>query len=307
MELVKILRELHARKGLVALVLGISLLTGFLLAFQPGLPPKSRQYRVAVATSDILVDTRDSRVVTVGGKAPDLPTLTSRADLVANLMTSGPLKDAIAKTAGVDPNELVVVPPANAATPTTPGGAPVPVRPRASLGIPDAKAKILSLSTDETLPILHVSAQAPDVETARKLSGGTIVGLRKYLGSVAASQGIPAAHQLVVRQFGAPLAGTVTRGLPRRYALAATLIVALLGCGAIVGGSWFIRSWKQIEEAESRGHAADESGGRGDENPAATPDEEPAVLRLDNSALGSAKARPESSAELSAATHHSEV
>lgn len=255
MELVKVLRELSRRRKLVALVLGISLLTGILLAFKPGFPPQSRQYQVSLASSDILVDTRDSQVVAVNGRGPDLSTLTSRANLLGNLMTSGPLKDAIARSAGVPSDELVVVPPAN---PNTPGVAPVPVTPPAALGVSDVDATILTFSTDESLPILHVVAQAPDVETARKLSGGTIVELTRYLGSVAASQEIPTAHRLVVREFGAPLAGTATRGLPRRFALAATVILALLGCGAIVGGSWFIRSWKQIEEAEGRGAPASE-------------------------------------------------
>lgn len=251
MELVKILRELSRRRKLVALVLAASLLVGFLLAFSPGIPPKSRQYQVSLASSDILVDTRDSQVVAVGGKGPDLPTLASRANLMASLMTSGPLKEAIAKRAGIPVGKLTVVPPAN---PNTPGVPPAPVTTRESRGVPDADATILSLSTDETLPILHVVAQAPDSDVARALSGGTIVELRRYLNGVAASQQIPTAHQLVVREFGAPLSETATRGLPRRFALAATILLILIGCGAIVGGTWFMRSWRQIEEAEARGN-----------------------------------------------------
>ncbi len=250
MELVKIMRELSHRRLLVAIVLAFSLLVGMMLAFKPELPPQSRQYQVSLASSDVLVDTRDSQVVALGGRSPDLPTLASRTNLIGNLMTSGPLKNAIAKSAGVAAEELVVVPPAN---PNTPGVPPAPVTTRASRDVPDSEATILSLSSDEAIPILHISAQAPGVETARRLADGTIIGLKRYLGSVAASQDIPAARQLVVRQFGAPLAGVTTRGLPRRYALAATIILALLGCGAIVGGSWFIRSWRQIDEAERRG------------------------------------------------------
>jgi hypothetical protein len=270
LELVKILRELSRRKRLVALVLGVAFLTGFLLAFRPGIPPQSRQYKVWLASSDILVDTRDSQVVAVGGRAPDLPTLAARANLVGNLMTSGPLKDAIAKKAGMPSRELTVVPPPNV---STPGIAPAPVKTPASRGVPDAEATILTLSTDETLPILHVVAQAPTEERARRLSGATIVGLRRYLGSVAAAQHIRTAHQLVVRQFGAPLASVAIRGLPRRFALAATIILALLGCGAIVGGSWFIRSWRQIEEAEIRGRPAEDDQGSAD------PKDESAVVK----------------------------
>lgn len=255
MELVKILRELSRRRRLVGLVLGFSLLVGILLAFKPGLPPQSRQYQVSLASADILIDTSDSQVVAIGGKGPDLPTLAGRANLIGNLMTGGPLKDAIAKQAGIGANRLAVVPPANV---NTPGVVPAPVTPPGARGVADVDATILSLSTDETLPILHVVAQAPSAETALKLSSATIVAVRQYLGSVAASQHIPAANQLVVRQFGAPVAQTATRGLPRRYALIATIVLALLGCGAIVGGSWFARSWRQIEEAEARGHAGEE-------------------------------------------------
>jgi hypothetical protein len=252
LELIKILRELSRRRRLVGLVLGVSLLLGFLLAFKPGLPPQSRQYQVSLAAADILIDTRDSQLVAVGGKGPDLTTLAGRANLIGNLMTGGPLKNAIAKEAGISPGQLAVVPPANV---NTPGVIPAPVTPPASRGLADVDATILSLTVDETLPILHVTAQAPDVETASKLSTATIVALRRYLGSVAASQHIPAAHQLVVRKFGAPVAQVATRGLPRRVALIVTILLALLGCGAIVGASWFARSWRQIEEAEARGHA----------------------------------------------------
>lgn len=252
MELIKILRELSRRRRLVVLVLGFSLLVGFLLAFKPGLPPQSRQYQVSLAAADILIDTSDSQVVAVGGKGPDLTTLAGRANLIGNLMTGGPLKNAIAEDAGVSADVLVVVPPANI---NTPGVPPAPVMPPGSRGLADVDATILNLTVDETLPILHVVAQAPNAETARRLSNATIVALRRYLGSVAASQNIPAAHQLVVRRFGAPVAQVATRGLPRRFALMATILLALLGCGAIVGGSWFARSWRQIEEAEARGHS----------------------------------------------------
>jgi hypothetical protein len=259
-ELVKVLREVWSRKRLLAIVLGASILIGLLLAYRPGFPPQSRQYQVSLASSDILVDTSNSQVVDVGGRGPDLPTLASRANLLGNLMTVGPLKDAIAKRAGVSPNDLVVVPPAS---PETPGVAPEAVKTSQSRNVPDAKATILTLSTDDTLPILHVVAQAPDPSTASKLSGGAIVELRRYLGSVAATQDIPAAHQLVVRPFGTPLVGTATRGLPRSLALAATIVLILLGCGAIVGGAWFIRSWKQIEEAEARANVDDREGRSG--------------------------------------------
>lgn len=248
MELVKILRELWRHKVLVAAVLVLSLLAGYLLAFRPGLPPQSRQYEVAIASSDILVDTRNSQVVAVGRRGPDLPTLAGRANLMGNLMTSGKLKEDIAKRAGVSAEELIVVPPADPSTPELP---PVPVKPRGSIAIPAEEATILTLSTDEALPILHVEAQAPSLGVARELSAATLIELRRYLATVAADQDVPVANQLVVREFGAPLAGFTVRGLPRRYALVATIALILLGCAAILGWAWLVRNWKAVGAKES--------------------------------------------------------
>ncbi len=251
MELVKILRELSRRKAMVALVLVFALVVGLLLAFKPGLPPKSRQYEVSLASSDILLDTRESQVVTVGGHGPDLTTLAARANLLGNLMIGGPLKEAIARKAGIPVDMLAVVPPANV---NTPGVEPQPVESPAAREQSDADRTVLTLSTEEALPIIHVTAQAPDQATARALTEATVGELKTYLGSVAAFQKIPAAHQLVAREFGAPVVETMTRGLPRSYALAAALGLALIGCSLIIGGAWFVRSWRQIVAAEEAGH-----------------------------------------------------
>src|ERR1700761_6666050 len=115
-ELVKILRELTRRKLLLAIVLGVSLLVGLLMAFRPGFPPHSRQYEVSLASADVLIDTRDSQAVSVNGHGPGLLTLASRANLLGNLMTGGPLKTAIADRAEVDPELLTVIPPGATST-----------------------------------------------------------------------------------------------------------------------------------------------------------------------------------------------
>jgi hypothetical protein len=260
-QLFKILQEIRRRRVLVAIVVLASAAIGFLLAFKPGFPPQSRQYQQAIASSDILIDTRNSQVVDVGGHGPELSTLASRANLLGNLMVTGPLKETIAQTAGVKPENLVVVPPANS---ETPGVSPAPVETGHGVNVPKSERSTLTFSTDDTLPILHVVAEAPDAETARKLALATVVNLRKYLATVAATQQIPAARQLVVRQFGAPTVTTATRGVPHSLAFFIAVILALVGCGAIVGGSWFARRWKEFarQEAEANG-----SAGAGDADP----------------------------------------
>ncbi len=93
-------------------------------------------------------------------------------------------------------------------------------------------------------------AEAPDAETARELALATVVNLRKYLASVATTQQIPAARQLVVRQFGSPSVTTATRGISHTLAIWSALILALVGCAAVVGGSWFARSWKEFAKEQ---------------------------------------------------------
>jgi hypothetical protein len=259
-QLFKILQEIKRRRIWVIVVVLISALIGFLLAFKPGLPPHSRQYQQAIASADILIDTRNSQVVDVGGHGPELSTLASRANLLGNLMVTGPLKDTIAEAAGVSPEKLAVVPPGNA---EEPGVAPAPVETGRGVNVPKSERSTLTFSTDDTLPILHVVAEAPDSETARELALATVVNLRKYLAAVATTQRIPAARQLVVRQFGSPTVTTATRGVAHSLAFGVALILALIGCAAVVGGSWFARSWKQFakEEAEAGGNG---KGGDGD-------------------------------------------
>jgi hypothetical protein len=256
-QLFKILQEIKRRRIWVVIVVLISAMLGFLLAFKPGLPPHSRQYQQAIASSDILIDTRNSQVVDVGGHGPELSTLASRANLLGNLMVTGPLKDTIAEAAGVSPEKLAVVPPGNS---EEPGVAPAPVETGQGVNVPKSERSTLTFSTDDTLPILHVVAEAPDAETARELALATVVNLRKYLAAVASTQQIPPARQLVVRQFGSPTVTTATRGIPHSLAFALALILALVGCAAVVGGSWFARSWKEFAKKEAEDDASGTGG-----------------------------------------------
>ncbi len=253
MTLLEMWQEVRRRWVLVALVLVTAALAGLFVAYRPGLPPESRQYQVWSASADILVDTSDSQVF--DSRSPDFLTLGSRASLLGNLIETGRLKNAIAATAGVAADRLVVVPPATA---TAPGVAPTPVTP-VSREIPDAEATVLTLTTltpsttgDATLPILHVSAQAPDAVTAGRLAGGTIGELERHLDSVAARQEIPAARKLVLRQLAAPIPAPETRGPHWLLGLATAIVLALLGCATIVGAPMLARRWRQAEAAASR-------------------------------------------------------
>ena len=233
------LRELWHRKLWVGLAIVVAAAAGLIVA--------SRQYSVEQASADVLVDTPSSQVVDLGNGGqsaevvPGIETLATRARLLGNLMASGSLKLAIAKSAGIKSEQLVVVPPPDSldveATPVATGG-----------GSAGADATILTLTTDSTLPILYASAQAPSAETAERLATGAVEELKRYLGSVAATDQIPEARQLVVSEIGTRRAAPVARGPSTPIAVLAALLVASLGCAAIVGLPRLARSWREAGE-----------------------------------------------------------
>jgi hypothetical protein len=236
------------RRRLIGLVLIFSALFGAYVAYRPGLPPESRQYTVWLASADVLVDTADSQVVDSQG--PDFLSLANRTSLLGNLIGTTPLRTAIAREAGVDPNRLVVVPPANTSS-TVIGGTlpPTPVTTAASREVPDSEVTQVTVSTDPSLPILRVGAQAPNASTASRLTTATSAALERHLETVSATEHIPAARKLVVRPLAAPTPVPETRGTPRVIGLLAAVMVGLLGCAVIVTAPMIARRWRNAEAA----------------------------------------------------------
>ncbi|HEY1276622.1 MAG TPA: hypothetical protein VGF25_17055 [Thermoleophilaceae bacterium] len=244
MEIVKILRTLWHRRVLVGAVALLAIVVGVLLAYHPGLPPKSRKYEVGIATVRILVDTPKTVIAEVNPKGSE--TLGSRASVITNVMAEGEVKAAIARHAGLRPAQLHAVA-AAAIEPST-------LNPK---DLNDPEAHLLTIgvlinSDGMQLPIIKIDAQAPDVAGATKLANAAVSGLREYLDSKAASEKISNARRLRVTGLGPAQARVQVRGPGRLVALAAMLFIFLGGCGAILLGSALARGWRQAaaEEAE---------------------------------------------------------
>lgn len=247
MEFVTILRELWRRRTLVVvsavLAIAIGLLTGYKVSLAP---PKleSRQYRVGVASGRMLIDTPDSQVVDLEPKGAD--GLGTRANLLANLMASTPVKAIIARHAGVNPADLVAVAPSMSAGPQV----PTLLSDRAAKSASNPEAYVLTLRADETLPIVSVDAQAPDAARAARLADAATTGLRDYLASVAAAQNVPNARQIVLSTFGAAQSADVVRGPRRLFALLAALFTFGFACASVVVVAGIARGWRHAAEIE---------------------------------------------------------
>ena len=249
------MRELWRRRYSVGIGIAYAVITIILMSYRvsSGFPPKieSRQYDAGIAATDVLVDSPNSQVVDVGagdagvaGAAIDLTGLSTRARLLASLMSSSPLKDRIASAAGIKSEKLIVIAPtgddlAPRVTPAT----GTTVKPG------DRDANVLGLYVDETLPILTMRVQGPDAVTAERLATSAVSELGDYLKSVASADNVPDARQLVVEPLGKATSATVVKGPRRLYGILAGLLVLATWCLGTVMVPQLVRTWKDAARA----------------------------------------------------------
>ena len=242
MEAVTILRELWRRRALVAAVAVVSALIGLAVAYTISFPPHSRKFEVGIASGRILVDTPDSQVVDVQPKGSG--TLGIRAGVLANLMTEGDVKAAIARRAGLRPNQLRAGVMIEGELPTVLTDA---------TGDPNAHLLVTSpaVSPDGTpLPVIDIEAQAPGSRDAARLADAAVTGLHDYLDTKASGEDVPDAKRLQVIGFGAPQVREETRGPSRMAAAAVAIFAFLLGCAAILVAFPLARAWRVAATAE---------------------------------------------------------
>ena len=240
---VTILRELWQRRIYVGVAAGLAILVGVMLAYRLSLPPETRQYDVGIATTHILVDTPQSQVVDVSPKGSG--SLGSRANLLANLMTEGDVKAAIARRAGLRPNQLL------AGVDTGTGLPPDVASAAGSRDVHLLTTRPESNSAGVPLPIIELDAQAPDPASASRLASAAVAGLRSYLDSRAASENVSAAHRLDVRGLGEPQVTDAVRGPRHLVALGAAVFVFLLGCAAILIAPAIARTWRAVSDEDA--------------------------------------------------------
>lgn len=259
---VTILRDLWRLRPAVVAIGLVAVLAGLAVGFRiSGLPPKleSRRYHVGVATTRILVDTPTSQVVEVAPKGSD--TLAARATLLANLMVDGVVKDAIAKRAGLRPDQLVGI-----ADTAAPDARPEPPKPRAyalTTGV------VASVSGDP-LPIIEIGTQAPDARGAGRLANAAVAGLTEYLDAKAARTPVPGQRRLRVGGLGGAQVGTAVRGPSILIAIVATMLALATGCAVLLVSRAVVRDWRAApyhpgdHDALAAGAAWPERDGGGD-------------------------------------------
>ena len=284
MELAGILRELYRLRRLVAVGAAIALVATLSTAYSVSfLPPSlhSKSLDIGAASTRVLIDTPRSKVVDLGASTTDFTTLATRANLLANLMSSAPVKTAVAREVGV-PAELVVADAPIVANVPRAGLEPDSEQ-RASDLVAESRLFRLKVIPNPQLPIIAIYAQAPTAKAATELANGSVRALKRYLTTVAAQQSIKDADQLVVTQLGVATGATVNENVNLTLAAMVFIVVLTLCCVLILVAAAVVRGWRDIE--------LDERSGRNGPRPTVLDDAGLARLTMDRQLTSEALSR----------------
>lgn len=251
MDAVLILRQLWRQRVLVAVGLVVSLVLGLLVVYRIGLgvPPSftSRQYDIGVASAEALVDSPSSQVADLGGGPvrTDVVALTARARLLANVMTTSPLKDQIARRAGIDPVTFSA---------SVPSLGPDAAKPQSvSNGPTNPRGNVMTVYFNETLPIITADVQATDAALAARIATAAVQELGTYLKSIAAEDKVPNPRQLVIDELGPARYATQTEGPRPLSGFGAFLLIFGVWCAALLVTSRLVERWREAAAAEASG------------------------------------------------------
>jgi hypothetical protein len=217
-------------------------------------PPsvQSRSLQMSAAQTSVLIDSPKSAILDLAMSTNDIQSITNRALLISNVMASAPVREYIARRAHVPADVLQVASPV---TPTFP-------RPLAMNGKKPKTKDILrspgeyrlSLTSNPTVPIVNVYAEAPTSEVAQQLANGAVDGMRDYLRDLGNSQQIPLKQRVDLKQLGRAKGGPIGRDVNFEVAFLSFLLVFAASSAAVLFVSRVRRGW--VTEA-SRAAALD--------------------------------------------------
>jgi hypothetical protein len=238
------LRELWRLRLGVALSAALALLVAVSSIDTVSLFPPSlhdRNLEIAAASTHVLIDTPKSKIIDLRANTYDFSSLTTRADLLGNVMASAPVREYIGRRAAVDPARIEAVAPVTADVPrvlTEPGS-----EKRSSDILRSTDQYRLDIQANPTVPILDIYSQAPTKEAAVRLANSAVDGLRDYLLDLGRRQGITSDQQVRLEQLGRARGGVVNDGVRLQMALLSFMVVFTISCCAVLFLSRVRRGW----------------------------------------------------------------
>jgi len=206
------------------------------------------RYTVGNGAASALVDTYRSQTVDLGAQTgSDIQTLVARAALLSSVMTSSPIKDEIALSAGIRPDRLISV---STAAPGPPGAGAT----GGQVSAPSPKATTIRATVPElqsgAIPIIVVKTQAPTAAQAQRIADASFTALIAGIDTIAGNNSVAKPDRLVVRRLGAATATTVQKGPSIIAAAAAGVALFGLLCLLILGAYALVHGWRRAAALE---------------------------------------------------------
>ncbi|MCW2958747.1 MAG: hypothetical protein JWP18_1550 [Solirubrobacterales bacterium] len=256
MQLGRKLHELwHLRLGL-AVSVALALLATLwsvdgLSLFPPGL--KSRHLEMASASTSVFIDTPRSTMLDVTVTAGDFRAITNQSLLIANVMASAPVRERIARQAGVEASDIRMSSPVSPQWPRSLNRPGERATPGDLLKLPDEYR--LSVLSNPTVPKIDIYATAPSPGAAARLADGAVRATQDYLRALGARQGIPPSQQVRLEQLGTAKGGTINPGADVKFAVLSFLVVFATTAAAVLFFARVRQGWK-LEENAATGSGA---------------------------------------------------
>lgn len=208
--------------------------------FPPGLSYSSSD--TARAATHVLVDTPQSTVVDLRQETYDLEGLTNRALLVSNAMASLPVREQIAKLAGVPDAAIAMTTPLNAEYPQSVTGS------QAIAGVAPPLEYRLDIQANTTVPVIDIGTEAPTEAGAKELANAAVDGLDAYLRDVARNGATPEDAQVNLIQLGRAQAVPVRDGAGIAITLFVFAFVFALVAATVLFVARLRRGWSTADE-----------------------------------------------------------
>jgi hypothetical protein len=213
-------------------------------------PPKlrGRSLEMATASTHVVVDTPRSTLLDLRQDTYALDGLTKRAVLLGNVIANGPVRESIARRAGIPVEVLHVDAPLTAKQP----------RARIEAGNEKKASDILrsndqyslNIQANPTTPVLDIYAQTPTAKSAETLANAAVDSLQAYLADLAQSESTPELQRIRLLQLGTARGVVINEGIHWQVALLAFLLTFALACATLIFLSRVSLGWRMASLSE---------------------------------------------------------
>jgi hypothetical protein len=229
MEIVSLLRTLWRRRYLAAIGLAVALALAGLTMSRPAASS-------GVATTRVSLDTPESQLVTDAPKG--LESLPWRATMFASLLGTDAARARIVQEMGIGQDQLNVVD-QELTFPQVPASLP---KTAALAGNAGAEPYVLTTHTDDVLPLIEITAAAPDRGSAARLADAAVHSLETDVSPLdtASLQGLD------VERVGPIEAKTVEGASGKKTAFIMALALIVFWWGALVLIPTIRAAWRNV-------------------------------------------------------------